>query len=41
MYLTDEVVIHMLSEIFLTVLWSKLKELYLMKSLTKTLFLWR
>ena len=41
MYLADEVVIHMLSETFLTVLWSKLEELYMMKSLTNTLFLWR
>ena len=41
MYLTIEVVIHVLSETFLTVLWSKLEELYMAKSLTNTLFLWR
>ena len=41
MYLADEVVIHVLSEISLTVLWSKLEELYMAKSLTNTLFLWR
>ena len=41
MYLADEVVIHVLDEIFSTVLWSKLEELYMMKSLTNTLFLWR
>ena len=41
MYLTDEVVIHVLSETSPTVLWSKLEELYMAKSLTNTLFLWR
>ena len=41
MYLTDEVVIHVLSETFSTVLWSKLEELYMAKSLTNTFFLWR
>ena len=41
MYLTDEIVIHMLDEIFSTILWSKLEELYMTKSLTNTLFLWR
>ena len=39
MYLTDEVVIYMLSETSPTVLWSKLEELYMTKSLTNTLFL--
>ena len=39
MYLTDEVVIHILDEISPTMLWSKLEELYMMKSLTNTLFL--
>ena len=37
MYLT--VVIHVLSETSPTVLWSKLVELYMVKSLTNTLFL--
>ena len=41
MYLTDEVVIHVLSETSPTVLWSKLEELYMMKSLTNILFLSR
>ena len=41
MYLTDEVVIHILSETSPTVLWSKLEELYMVKSLTNTLFLYR
>ena len=41
MYLADEVVIHVLSETSPVVLWSKLKELYMAKSLTNTLFLWR
>ena len=41
MYLADKVVIHVLSETFSTVLWSKLEELYMTKSLTNTLFLWR
>ena len=41
MYLADEVVIHVLSETSPTVLWSKLEELYMAKSLTNTLFLWR
>ena len=41
MYLTDEVVIHVLSETFPTVLWSKLEELYMAKSLTNSFFLWR
>ena len=41
MYLTDEVVIYVLSETSLTVLWSKLDKLYMAKSLTNTLFLWR
>ena len=41
MYLTDEVMIHVLSETSPTVLWSKLEELYMMKSLTNTFFLWR
>ena len=39
MYLADEVVIYVLSETFSTVLWSKLEELYMAKSLTNTLFL--
>ena len=39
MYLADEVVIHVLSETFTTVLWLKLEELYMAKSLTNTLFL--
>ena len=41
MYLMNEVVIHVLSETFPMVLWLKLEELYMMKSLTNTLFLWR
>ena len=41
MYLADEVVIYVLSETSPTVLWSKLEELYMVKSLTNTLFLWR
>ena len=40
-YLTDEVVIHVLSETSPMVLWSKLEELYMTKSLTNILFLWR
>ena len=39
MYLADEVVIHVLSETSATMLWSKLEELYMVKSLTNTLFL--
>ena len=39
MYLTDEVMIHVLDEIFSIVLWSKLEELYITKSLISTLFL--
>ena len=41
LYLMDEVIIHVLDETSLTVLWSKLEELYMVKSLTNTLFLWR
>ena len=41
LYLTDEVVIYVLDETFLIVLWSKLEELYIAKSLTNVLFLWR
>ena len=41
LYLADEVVIHVLDETFPTVLWSKLKKLYMVKSFTNTLFLWR
>ena len=40
-YLADEVVIYILGETFPTVLWSKLEELYMTKSLTNTFFLWR
>ena len=39
MNLADEVVIHVLSKTFSTVLWSKLEELYMAKFLTNTLFL--
>ena len=39
LYLTDEVVIHVLGETSPTMLWSKLEKLYMMKSLTNTLFL--
>ena len=41
LYLTDEVVIHILGDTSLTMLWSKLEELYMAKSLTNTLFFWR
>ena len=41
LYLVDKVVIHVLDETFQTMLWSKLEELYMVKSLTNTLFLWR
>ena len=41
MYPIDKVVIHVLSKTSSTVLWSKLEELYMTKSLTNTLFLWR
>ena len=41
LYLIDEVVIHVLDETFSMILRSKLEKLYMMKSLTNTLFLWR
>ena len=41
LYLIDEVVIYVFDETFLTMLWLKLEELYMTKSLTNTLFLWR
>ena len=41
LYLADEVVIYVLGETSPTILWSKLEELYIMKSLTNILFLWR
>ena len=41
LYLADEVVIRVLDKTSLMMLWSKLKELYMTKSLTNTLFLWR
>ena len=41
LYLVDKVVIHMLGKTSPTMLWSKLEELYMAKSLTNTLFLWR
>ena len=37
----DEVVIHVIDETSLTIPWSKLEKLYMMKSLTNTLFLRR
>ena len=41
LYLVDEVVIFVLGESSLMVLRSKLKDLYMVKSLTNTFFLWR
>ena len=41
LYLADDVVIYVLGETSPTALWSKLEELYMAKSLTNTLFLWR
>ena len=41
LYLMDKVVIHVLGESSAMVLWSKLEELYMAKSLTNTLFFWR
>ena len=41
LYLANEVVIHVLGETSPTMLWSKLEELYVTKSLTNILFLWR
>ena len=41
LYPADEVVIHVLGETSPMILWSKLEELYMVKSLTNTLFLWR
>ena len=38
LYLTDEVVIHVLDETSSTMLWSKLEKLYMLKSLTNILF---
>ena len=39
LYLTDEVIIHVFDETSPMMLWSKLEELYMAKSLTNTLFL--
>ena len=41
LYLTDKVVIYVLDKTFSMMLWLKLEELYMTKSLTNTLFLWR
>ena len=41
LYLADDVVIHVLNESSPTVLWEKLEELYMAKSLTNALFLWK
>ena len=41
LYLVDDVVIHVLDEASPTAMWSKLEELYMMKSLTNIFFLWR
>ena len=41
LYLADKVVIYVLDETFQTMLWSKLEELYMVKSLINILFLWK
>ena len=41
LYLTDDVVIHVLNEIFPTAIWTKLEEMYMAKSLTNALFFWK
>ena len=41
LYSVDDVMIHVLGETSPTILWSKLKEWYMTKSLTNILFLWR
>ena len=41
LYLADEVVIYVLIETSPMMLWSKLEELYIVKSLTNTFFFWR
>ena len=41
LYLVDEVIIHVLGESSPMMLWSKFEELYMTKSHTNTLFLWR
>ena len=41
LYLMDDMVIHLLSETSLMVMWMKLKEMYMVKSLTNVLFLWK
>ena len=41
LYLADKVMIHVLDETFPMMVWSKLEELYMTKSLTNTLFFWR
>ena len=38
LYLTNDVVIYVLGEIFSMVIWSKLEEIYMTKSLTNALF---
>ena len=39
LYLMDHMVIHVLSETFPTMMWSKLEEMYMVKTLTNALFL--
>ena len=39
LYLADDVVIHVLGKTSLMTMWMKLKEMYMMKSLTNALFL--
>ena len=41
LYQVDEVMIHVLGETSSMMLWLKLEELYMTKSFTNTLFLWR
>ena len=40
-YLMDDVVTHVLSETSPMVIWSKLEEMYMTKTLTNALFLWK
>ena len=39
LYLADDMVIHVLDEIFFIVIWMKLEKMYMVKSLTNALFL--
>ena len=41
LYLVDDIAIHVLNETFSIVLWEKLEELYMGKTLTNSLLLWR